>query len=519
MEVTQAQIRAELAKRELARRFYLDYLRYVYDKQWKDTAFSCYLAKKIQSFIETETDNAYDILVIATPPQHGKSHTITEALPSWYLGKWPDKRVIEVSYNQDTAMAFGRKNREKVEQFGGNLFGVTLGTVCRNDEFNLAGHTGQMLSRGILSGITSNPADLFIIDDPIKSREEADSQTIREKHWGEWLSSIKTRLQAHAKIIIIMTPWHEDDLRARVLQNEKNAEYIRLPVEAEENDVLGRAVGDALCPELGKGNKWLEQFKTSYLNDPKGGARAWNALYMCNPVVEGGNVVKRTWWKFYRPEDIPQFATEMISVDATFKSNADKDNDYVAIEVWGKLDGNYYLRYVFNQRADFPQTLQAILMIRQLYPNAHTLLIEDKANGSAIIQTLQKSIPGVIAVNPQGGKVARVNAVSPAIESGHVFLPEGAPWLEDFLRQFSEFPAGKHDDMVDAATQCLHRMIYSSGILDMPPQLDSAQRLALKEQEAFLSDALWEPYDNGGEFGSDTLMLDEPSDCYGGYVL
>jgi len=487
-----------LAQRELARRHYSRYLAYVNAPNWVETKLAKFLAETVQSFIEAETGNAYDILILETPPQHGKSKTVTEALASWFLGRWPEKKVIEVSYNNDTAERFGRRNKEKVEQHCKQIFGIEVGSISRNTEFNLNGHEGQMLSRGILSGITGNPADLMLIDDPIKTREEADSQTHRDKVWGEWLNSIKSRLAAGAKVIIIMTPWHEDDLRARVLRTEKNVTRIRLPVEAEENDALGRSPGDALCPELGKDNKWLAQFKASYLNDPHGGARAWSALYQCNPVVEGGNVVQRSWWRYYDPQVVKSFGTEMVSVDATFKKT--DTSDFVSIQVWGKLEGDYYLRYCLNQRLGFVETVQALLMVRSLYPRAYTILVEDKANGSAIIDVLQRRLPGVVPVTPKGGKESRVNAVAPAIESGHVYLPEGAPWLEDYLRQWSEFPAGENDDMVDATTQCLSRMIYSSGLVSIEAAPTRQMRLAAAEQDAFLSDALWEPYRQPEEF-------------------
>ena len=223
---------------------------------------------------------------------------------------------------------------------------------------------------------------------------------------------------------------------------------IRLPVEAQEGDPLGRAPGEPLCPELGKDARWLADFKQSYINDPSqgGGPRAWAALYMCSPRIEGGNIVHRDWWRLYDPEETKLFGTEVISVDAAFK-DAD-DNDYVSIQVWGKLRNDYYLRYCLNQHLDFPSTVAAIRTVKQLYPRATTVLIEDKANGSAIIQTLQREMY-CIPVQPIGGKVARVNAISAAIESGHVYVPDPAkaPWVNDFIDQFTAFPNGAHDDM------------------------------------------------------------------------
>ena len=414
-------------------------------------------------------------------PTHN-SLTVTETLPSWYLGRWPRNRVIVASYNEDFAEKFCRRNKEKIKQFGQTLFGIKIGDIDRAVEFELSNHMGRLISRGLRSGITGNPANLVIIDDPVKNREEADSETFRAKVWEEWQNSVKSRLAAGAKVVIIMTPWHEDDLAARVLANEHNARLLRLPVEAEENDPLGRRVGDPLCPELGKDAAWLADFKASYISDPLGGARAWSALYQCSPRIEGGNLVMREWWQYYDTREISSFGTQLISVDAAFKGT--DSSDFVAITVWGKRNNDYYLRYCLNRQMSFTDTLKAIRSVKQLYPQAQRVLIEDKANGSAIIDVLQREM-FCIPVNPRGGKESRVNAVSPAIESGHVFLPVGAPWLEAFIDQWSAFPAGAHDDMVDSSTQALSFLLFSSGLYELP-EIPEEVLLADREQEAVL---------------------------------
>jgi predicted phage terminase large subunit-like protein len=480
-----SRVMEELVRRELARRSYVEYLSYIYGKTWKRTKFSSFVGEKIQRFIEENTGHAYDILILESPPQHGKSKTVTEALPSWYLGRHPEKRVITVSYNEDTAGRFLRANKDKIKEHGQQLFEISMGKVDRADRFELK-EGGSMISRGIMAGLTGNPADLMIIDDPIKNRQEADSETTRNSIWGEWLSSMKSRLSAGAKVILIMTPWHEDDLRARILATEQYVTHIRLPVEAEEGDPMGRLPGDPLCPEIGKGKKWLRQFKKAYLQDARGGSRAWSALYMCAPVTEGGNLVRRSWWQYYQPEETPSFGTECISVDAAFKG--EENSDYVSIQVWGKRGNDYYLRYCCNEHLDFPATVRRLWAVRGQFPQVSRVYIEDKANGSAIIQTLQRDMVGVIPVEPMGGKVARVNAVSPAIETGHVFLPRGAEWLEDYLRQWSEFPAGKHDDMVDASSQALSKLLYAYGGTELPKKPERAP------EEAFLSAGCYDPY-------------------------
>ena len=500
MTETQKKVQKEAARREQARRDYYHYLRYAHGAQWKDTQMARYLAAEVQRFIEADTGNAYDILVIETPPQHGKSMTITETLPSWVMGRYPEWRVIIGSYNEESAERFARRNKDKVERFGASIFSVKIGAINRATEFELDGHLGRLISRGVMGGVTGNPANFMLIDDPIKNRAEADSDSTRHKLWDEWKNSFQTRLAAGAKVIIIATPWREDDMLATILQTEKNVRLIRLPVEAEENDPIGRGVGEPLCPELGKDATWLKQFKESYINDPEGGHRAWTALFQCAPRVEGGNVIHRDWWRYYDPAEVTAFASEIISVDATFKDG--ENNDFVAIQVWGKLNNDFYCRYGLKKHLDFVGTLMAIRQVKRLYPNARTVIIEDKANGSAIINVLQKEM-FCIPVNPKGGKVSRVNAIAPAIESGHVFLPKDAPWVEDFVDEFTAFPAGAHDDQCDSASQALAYLLRGNGVLAVEDAEDIMQERSLLEREnvVFLSDAMYNVYDTPMESG------------------
>lgn len=464
-------VRAELARRELARRHYRDYLPYAQGRLWVPTAMSRFLADRVQSFLETDIGHAYDVLVIETPPQHGKSMAVTESLPSWWLGKHPDHRVILAAYNDELAERFLRRNREKLLRCGETLFGVGVGGVNRASALELAGARGGMISRGIRSGITGNPGELILIDDPVKSREEADSPVWREKVWEEWQNSIKSRLAASAKVILIMTPWHEDDLAGRILRLERNVTLLRLPVAAEDRDPLGRRPGAPLCPELGKGEDWLRDFRESYLSDPRGGARAWTALYQCSPRAEEGNHVRRSWWRFYDPEEIRDFPTQIISVDAAFKGT--ERSDFVAITVWGKRGNDYYLRHCVNRQMGFSDTLRAIRAVAARFPQADRVLIEDKANGPAILEVLRRELY-CLPVDPKGGKVARVNAVSPAIETGHVFLPASMPGLEAFLDQWTAFPSAAHDDMVDSSTQALSWLLNAPGAAAASPEADGA---------------------------------------------
>lgn len=168
-------------------------------------------------------------------------------------------------------------------------------------------------------------------------------------------------------------------------------------------------------------------------------------------------MLKREWWQYY--DELPDIVDWVMSVDATFKDG--KDNDYVAIQVWGKTGANMYLVDAVKRHLNMPDTVREILRLRAMYPKCLSTLIEDKANGSAIVQVLRHDIAGIIPITPEGGKVARVNAVSGAIESGNVYLPRNKPFTDEFVEECAAFPRGSHDDQVDAMSQALNRLIYS----------------------------------------------------------
>ena len=448
--------------RALCREYYGAYLSHVNRGAWIPTRFHKWLASRVQAFIETPTGNAYDIMLLSVPPQHGKSMTITEALPSWFEGKYPDRRCIIVSYNEDFAGRFGRRNRQKLIEYGSDIFGIELGKAT-DTEIEIKNHRGAILSRGVMSGITGNPGDLMIIDDPIKSREEADSKTVREKIWGEWEASMRTRLSAGAKVIVIMTRWHEDDLYGRLLTRERNIVRINIPLEAGEADPLGRTPGDALCPEIGKDKAWLSQVKASC----GGGNRTWYSLYMGNPVTEGGNIFKKAWLlEFDGDMSDTKFDYMVLSADCAFKDSS--KNDYVALGVWGKLGSCCYLLDVIHKHLDFVETIEAIELLMNRWKALKTLLIEDKANGSAVIASLRRHISGVIPVEPDKSKEARAYAVTDYFQAGNIFIPKFAAWKDEYRAEMEAFPNAEHDDLVDMTTQAISHLMKRPEIIPKP---------------------------------------------------
>lgn len=456
---------------------YCEYVKYVNHGYWKATPFHRFLTRYVQNFVERPTDKPYEILVISTPPQHGKSISTTETLPSYYLGKHPDNRVIEISYNEDFAIKFGRRNRRKIEEFGNSLFGITLSKENnRAADFDIAEHRGGMISRGVLTGVTGQPANLMIIDDPIKNKKEAYSKSRRDAIYDEWHMSFRTRLAPHSKVILIMTRWHEDDLAGRLLAEEENIKLLNFPCECESaNDLLKRNLGDALCPEIGKDNKWLEQFKASMIS--KEGSMTWNALFQGRPTAMEGNILQRDWWEYYGKgcdiAELPPIHTWLMSVDASFKD--EDQSDFVAIQVWGKTKADIFLIDAVKKHLNLTDTIREIIRLRALYPECKTTIIEDRANGSAIISMMKKELHGIIAQQPIGSKMARVQAVIGCIEAGNVHLPKDKRFTGDFVEECSSFPNAAHDDQVDCMAYALNRLVYqraTSPILDKLTNFD-----------------------------------------------
>ena len=470
-----AKVNAVDAYRAVLQTDYCEYVSYVHHGVWKKTPFHRFLCKYVQNFVERKTNLPYEILIITTPPQHGKSQSITETLPSWYLGKHPDNHVIEISYNQEFAINFGRANRRKIQEFGDEVFGITLASDSnRNVEFGISDHVGGMLSSGIGTAVTGKRCNLMIIDDPVKNKAEAFSKSRRDLLYHEWTMSFKTRLAPHSKVILIMTRWHEDDLAGRLLEAEENVKLLRFPCECEdEDDVLHRHIGDALCPEIGKDNEWLKLYKASMVSTE--GTMAWNAMFQGRPSAMEGNVIQRDWWAKYKSSELPSINTWVMSVDASFKD--EDQSDYVAIQVWGKVGHNIYLIDAVKKHLNFPDTIMEIRRLRATYPDCKTTLIEDRANGSAIITMLRREMSGIIAIQPIGSKMARVQAVLGAIESGSIWVPEDKRFTADFIDECSSFPNAAHDDQVDCMSQALNRLIYQRGTAPIIEKFSSFDKM------------------------------------------
>ncbi|RSU01419.1 hypothetical protein CBF34_07100 [Vagococcus penaei] len=453
------------ALKELARRNYADFFYYANGQVFKPLRHQLY----ISPYLERIANGERLFLIVELPPQHGKSTFITETFPAYFLMKNPNKLAMVVSYSEELYKKFGRKNREKFRTYSEPLFDLQLSSDTASvSEWGVQNHLGQLYSTSILGGATGRGSDLLIIDDPIKNRAEANSKTIRDKIYNEWQDTFYSRLSATGSVIVIMTRWHEDDLAGRLLKEKKLPWVeIKIPAIAEEGDLLGRKVGEALAPEIGKDEEWAKQTKAV------SGTRGWSSLYQQRPTPDGGQVFKRSWVNYYVPtiemkvklgldDDVmvmpKRFEVELQSWDCTFKETS--TSDYVSGQVWGKHEAKYFLLDRHNERMGIVDTMKAITVMTSKWPNAKAKLIEDKANGSAVIEMLGKKIPGIVPVNPQGGKEVRANAVSPFWEAGNVYLPHPLwkPWVDDYVEELILFPNSEHDDDVDSMSQALTKL-------------------------------------------------------------
>jgi len=422
-------------------------------------------------------------LIIEMPPRHGKSETTSVKFPAWYLGRHPQRRIITASHTATLAARFSMRARNDFAQYAPEVFGLQVNpevsAMYRWDVLDPDAEPGTppggMIAAGIGGPITGHGADLAIIDDPHKGAEDANSQVQRDAVWDWFRYVLRTRLMPDAAIILVLTRWHEDDLAGRLIAQaaaDPEADQwtiLRLPALAEDDDdPLGREHGKALWPER-YDKRALEAIKATV------GSYVWAALYQQRPAPAEGGVFKRDWWRFYRQP--PTRFDELIqSWDMAFKDT--KTSNYVVGQIWGRSGADKYLLDQVRARLDFPGTIQAVRSLSAKWPKARAKLVEDRANGPAVIATLKREVSGLIAVEPQGSKEARAAAVSPEVEAGNVYLPDPAiaPWIHDYIEELAAFPTGQYDDQVDATTQALLRL---SGRSRDPRELEALRRLRI----------------------------------------
>lgn len=384
-------------------------------------------------------------LMIFMPPRHGKSTLANELFPSWYMGRNPGQNVITTSYSQEVASDFGRKVRNLVDD--DRYERIFRGVQLMDD--SAAAHRftmntgGSYYAVGAGGPLTSRGADLIIIDDIHKNKAEAKSEAIG-KGIKEWFGPVLyTRLAKNGIVVLIQTRWTQDDLPGHILDSQ-GADWTVLSLPAIDE------AGEALWPERYPISTLLEIKRTL-------GTQDFTALYQQTPTPDEGEVVKRSWWKYYR--ELPkEMDVSIQSWDLTFKDT--EQSDFVVGTVWGRKGADKYLLDMVRKRMSFTQTQVDFKALSTKWPRAMGKLVEEAANGAALIDTLRRSVPGIIPIRPRGSKLIRAQAVSPQVEAGNVWLPDPAlcPWVQEFIEEWAMFPNGRHDDIVDSTTQALSRL-------------------------------------------------------------
>lgn len=512
MGATQAeQVRAELARRELARRnarrHLLAFTRHtfagdgrVYDTSWYHELLAGYLERWAVGDIKR--------LLITAPPQHGKSELANRRLVPWLFGLDPHADVMAASHTDDYANFNSRAIQATMEGEAYRALNPAIGlyrpgqrdvrgqALRRQDQFILRGGRGSFKAFGKGSTPMGRNFSHLIIDDPLKGFEEAHSAAAREHLWNWYANDMFTRRQPGARIMVVETRWHAADLTGRLLEamaDGTGEAWVHVHLEAVRTKGhmtvkgLARAAPEEAEPEEADDPReegealWPSRYPLEELAPAMRFPTSWGTLYQGRPGAEGGNVFKRAWFHYYTDDPLlvaadptgrlhmmpalEDFDQVLISVDCAFKKTA--HSSAVCLQAWGKQGANFYLLDEVRRKMGFVETLKALAEFCTRWPEARVKLVEDKANGSAVIDLMRKTINGLVAVNPgKDSKVARAQAVAPYYEAGNVLVPhvaflvrglDAATWAPAHVEELALFPSGEYNDRVDTASQALLR--------------------------------------------------------------
>jgi len=440
------------------------------DREKCQTSFMSYVKKMWPGFIhgrhhalmakkfEDIAEGRLKRLIICLPPRHSKSEMGSYLFPSWFLGKYPGKKVMQASNTGELAVGFGRKVRNLVmsEEYQGVFPGVNLRQDSKAAGRWATNKNGEYFAIGVGGTMTGRGADLCIIDDPHTEGEAALAAydaSIYDKTYEWYTSGPRQRLQPNGAIVIIATRWGQKDLIGRVLKDaaergkENEWEVIELPAIMPS--------GKSLWPEFWTLTE-LEALKEE-LPPAK-----WNAQYQQNPTGEEGAIVKREWWQVWENDNPPNCQFLIQSWDTAFTKN--ERSDYSACTTWGVFnlnedenDVNVILLDAFQKRMEFPELKQrAFEHYKEWEPDA--FVVEAKAAGAPLIFELRAMGIVVSEYTPSRGndKFVRINSVADLFRSGKVWAPD-TRWAREVVENMAAFPNGDHDDLTDSAVQALIR--------------------------------------------------------------
>lgn len=401
--------------------------------------------------IEALLSGSHDKLMIFAPPRHGKSILVSVLLPAWYLGRFPNKQVIAISYNKELSSDFGRQVRNMVSS---DRYPRVFPTIHlrRDSSASNRWHTsadGVYISSGVGGTLSGRGADLAIIDDPIKGRQEAESKAHKEKLWAAYDSDIQTRLMPGGKIVVMHTRWGDDDFAGRLQEREPGQwKVIKLPAILDENTENEKAL-------------WPEFFSLDMLRDRRKNTskRTWASLYQQSPQPDGGIYFNPEWFKD-RYDSSPFALKHYISADFAVKEpqGQSDDPDYTEIAVWGvDTKGDIYAVDWWFGKETSDKWIEHIIRLARQY-RALKFFGEGGVIRHAIEPQLkkrmreEKAIFPVEWLNPIGDKQASARAFQGFASMGKVKFPRQSSWGVHVMGHLLSFPAGEHDDAVDACS-------------------------------------------------------------------
>jgi len=434
--------------------------------------------------LEAVTRGEIRNLLINVPPRHMKSLLVSVFWPPWEWIRFPERRWLYSSYAASLSIRDSLKCRRLIEspwyqRLWGDRFALTSDQNTKGRFDN--SRSGYRLATSVGGAATGEGGDRIVCDDP-HNVQEAESDSIRKTALDWWDVVMSTRVNdpKTAAKVVVMQRCHQRDLSGHLLE-QGNWEHLCLPAEYEEPKRT-TSIGWSDPREQPSELLWPERFGPQEIEELKVslGSYAAAGQLQQRPSPAGGGIFKRHWFRYWQPrganllpvvvrlpdgtlQSIPavdqprSFDEQIQSWDCAFKDL--ETSDYVVGQVWGRVGAIFLLGDQIRARMDCPATVKAVRDLSNKWPQTYAKLIEDKANGSAVIQMLQYEIAGILPVNPEGGKVARAAAVSPLVEAGNVYLPhpDSAPWVKDFIEECAAFPNSAHDDQVDAMTQALLR--------------------------------------------------------------
>lgn len=399
-------------------------------------------------------------LIITLPPRHLKSFCASISLPAFYLGHYPSRQVMCISYGQDLAKTFAEDTRRLMQSpFYAGLFGEVL--AQKRPPFDaLATSAGGIRRATSIDGVaTGVGADLLIFDDPQKPGETLSEALRRSTNEAYELTFLSRRNDpSTACMVIVMQRVHEDDFVAHVLGLGGDWEVVNLPAIAEEDQeipydglfghrVFRRPMDEALHPGRVPLSE-LARIRQSV------GEAVWATQYQQRPAPAGGGLVNTKWFKRYTAADLPPAFDRVVQSWDT--ANTTKEwSDYSVCTTWGVKGKGIYLLHVYRARLLYPELKRAVLEQARLH-DASIVFVEDHASGTQILQDLRGEGFGKLrGIKHTRDKKIRMTNQTALIENGFVQIPSDAPWLEEYLYELAVFPNGKHDDQVDSTSQAL----------------------------------------------------------------